>query len=231
MLRLAQLSPERTVAMETPFLGDADPDVRALAVWAIGDAGTPEVSEVLAPLVSDSDAVVRLAVVRALCAAGGDTGGAALLILAADPDAATRRAALGCISAPGGEASYSADIVGMLARALADSDAGTRHVALEALTRHPDASATPALVAIFERGGPEDQLLAIAALRASRDPAALPALEAAAASRLAPALRDAVEGAIRELREEKKSVPAEGDPPPAAIRGGTGYNLDSRSPR
>src|SRR5262249_46017407 len=115
--------------------------------------------------------------------------------LAADSDEATRRAALRCLAA------RPAPTVETFARALSDPDHTTRLIAAEALTRRPDPRATDPLVQMFKRGSPEEQTAAIAALRAAQDPAALPALEKAAASRLPHSVREPVEATIIELRK------------------------------
>lgn len=194
VLRRSRTAPEAISGLEKPFLEDPDPDVRALAVWAIGDARAPDAIEVLTPLAKDKDATVRMAVVRALCPASTRTATDAVVALAKDPDTETRRASVRCIAAK------SEPAPGVLAVALADNDKEIREAALEGLTRHPEPGAMGALLAVVTMRGAEEQLAAVTALRALRNPEAVPALEKAAAERLSPAVRDAVEAAIIDLR-------------------------------
>ena len=154
----------------------------------------PGLSPRILPLASDPEPKVRVAVVKALC--GLPEAGALdpVVTLAADPDPPTRRASVRCL------ASAPAPPPGALARALLDADRETRAIALDALARRPDRAAVPQLVQVFESGPVEEQLAAVAALRAARDPSALAPLERAASSRLPSAVRDAVEAAILDLR-------------------------------
>lgn len=194
VLRRSRAAPETISSLEKPFLEDPEPDVRALAVWAIGEAHAPDALEVLSPLAKDTEAVVRLSVVRALCPTSPTTTPEAVLALVKDPDTETRRAAVRCV------AGKSEPAPGVLALALGDGDRDIRVYAMEALTRRPERDAMEALLAAVTARRPEEQLAAVAALRALHDPAAVPALEKAAAERLSPAVRDAVEAAIIDLR-------------------------------
>src|SRR5262249_44171615 len=167
-----------------PFLLDPEPDVRALAVWAIGDARAPDAVEVLSPLAKDPAPVVRLAVVRALCPISPTSAPEAVLALVQDSDGETRRAAVRCVAAKGEPAP------GVLAVALGDGDKDVRLAALEGLRRRPQREAMEPLLAAVTARAPDEQLAAVAALRALHDPAAVPALEKAAAERLSPPVRD-----------------------------------------
>jgi len=210
VLRRSRAAPETISSLEKPFLQDPDPDVRALAVWAIGDAHAPDALEVLSPLAKDPAAVVRLTVVRALCPAGDTPAPEPVVALAQDPDTETRRDAVRCLAA------RSEPAPGVLAVALGDGDKDVRVAALEGLTRHPERGAMEPLLAAVTSRGADEQLAAVAALRALRDPAAVPALEKAAAERLSPAVRDAVESAIIDLRKTAAEPPPDAAPAPEA---------------
>jgi HEAT repeat protein len=204
VLRRSRAAPETISGLEKPFLEDSDPDVRALAVWAIGEARAPDALEVLSPLAKDPDAVVRLSVVRALCPVDARLAPEAVVALAQDPDSETRRAAVRCLAAKIEPPS------GVFALALGDGDKDVRVAALEGLTRHPERDAMEPLLAAVTARGPDEQLAAVAALRALHDPDAVPALEKAAAERLTPTVRDAVEAAIIDLRQA--TAAPSGDP-------------------
>src|SRR5262249_59879039 len=98
VLRRSRAAPETISSIEKPFLLDPEPDVRALAVWAIGDARAPHAVEVLSPLAKDPAPVVRLAVVRALCPISPTSAPEAVLALVQDSDGETRRAAVRCVA-------------------------------------------------------------------------------------------------------------------------------------
>lgn len=224
VMRRSRSAPERIVELESPYLLDRDQDVRALAAWAIGEAASPGAAASLAPLVDDPDADVRRAVTIALCKTGGEGAAEGLVRLASDQEAAVRRAAIRCF------AESASPPPEPLARALGDQDRAVRTSAIGALARHPDRSALQGLEEILRTRGAEEQRAAVSAIRALGDPGALPALETAAGSRLAPPVRDAVEATILELRKvkaardvpPKKRKPAEDDPLPAARGGGDG---------
>jgi hypothetical protein len=211
VLRRSRLGPGSTLELEVPFLSDGDPDVRALAVWAIGEARAPGALAALSPLAADPDPRVRVAVVKALCLLPEPGALDSVVALASDPEPPTRRASVRCL------ASAPSPPPGALARALLDADRETRAIALESLARRPDRGAVPQLLRVFDAGSAEDQLAAVAALRAARDPAALAPLERAAASRLPITVRDAVEAAILELRAA--ALEAQQAPPPAPQEG------------
>ncbi len=221
VLRRSRLAPDRTLELEAPFLSDGDPDVRALAVWAIGDSQAPGALAAISPLATDPDPRVRVAVVKALCAIPEAGALDPVVALASDPEPPTRRASVRCL------ASAPAPPPGALARALLDADRETRAIALESLARRPDPGAVPQLLRVFEAGTPEDQLAAVAALRAARDPAALAPLERAAASRLPMPVRDAVEAAILDLRAA--ALEAQQAPPPAP-QDGAGGPVEGKGP-
>jgi HEAT repeat protein len=194
VLRRSRAEPDRIVELQSAFLKDDDSDVRALAVWAIGDAGAKDGAAAIAPLASDPSGPVRLAVAKSLCRLGGEETIAPLTTLVSDTDDEARRAAVRCLAA------LQPPPAGLLARALGDSDDEIRKLALAALGAHPDPAALQPLIGVLQRRAPDEQLAAVTAIRSLEDPQALPALEAEAAERLSPAVRDAVESAILALR-------------------------------
>jgi hypothetical protein len=230
VLRRSRAAPDRIVELETPFLEDADPDVRALAIWAIGDAAAPDAATAVSFLVTDPAPVVRLAVVNALCSVPAREALDAVASLTSDSDVATRRAALRCL------ARSPSPPLEILDRALSDVDKDVRTTALGAIALHPDRSTLTSLLKVFEARGPDEQIAAVAALRALRDPDALPGLERAAASRLSAPVRDAVEAAILDLRaaaveeQQAATAPGEGGEGSAADRKGPGTKREAESP-
>jgi hypothetical protein len=148
-------------------------------------------------------------VVRALCPSerGGRAGG----------DRSARAGSRHRDAARGGRciAAKTTPAPGVLGTALG----GQRPRRPRGRARGPDAPPAAGCNGAAPRGGhgagTEEQLAAVAALRALRDPAAIPALEKAAAERLVPAVRDAVEAAIIDLRRAAE------EPPPAAPADGT----------
>ena len=280
VLNRSRAAPERIVELESPYLEDSDLDVRALAVWAIGDSGAPGAAAAIAPLADDKEDAVRLAVAKALCevafpagdhgtrsaapvaggsatpkdtaaaspaapsppvdAAGGSTApsqeaastsppepapGAAstlaaptgsgargsgpdarprppasveiLTRLAGDTDVLTRRVAVRClVSDPGVDA-------GVLNHALEDTDEEVRRTVLDRLVAQPRPGTLPGLVAALRFPAIDDRIEAAKAMRALKDPAALPALESIASEHLPSGVRDVVEPTILELRAAK----------------------------
>lgn len=293
VLDRARGSSEHIVDLESPYMKDSDPDVRALAVWAMGDSKNPDAVGAVAALAGDHEPSVRLAVARALCrlgqgtlaqnesdgsetqptspAAGQDGAEAnrptspetsapadrplenaageridardvplseqrpkgedgrvgdatiapqpaqtpsresdegapkpstpapgpgldALVALSQDSDTDTRREVIRCF------AEAPAPPSGIFPRALLDTDKNVRALALAALMHHPEIGSLPQLRAAFESKDLEEQVAAVAAIRALKDPEAIPLLEGAASSRLSASVREAVESAILELR-------------------------------
>jgi HEAT repeat protein len=194
VLRRARLAPETIVPLTAPYLTDPDPDVRALAVWAIGQRGIPGAASALAPLVADPDEQVRVSTAAALCRVEEADAATPLIALAGDSAPAVRRLAVECL------AKLDPFVEGVMPRALEDLDRTVRAIALAALARRPEPEALEKLGRIVKTGAVDEQLAAVEAIRRLANPAAIPDLEAAASSRLPATVRDAVEAAIVELR-------------------------------
>jgi hypothetical protein len=201
VLRRARAAPERVADLEAPYLSDTDRDVRALAVWAIGEAASGEATPKLVPLVGDADEAVRRSVAIALCRTGGEGAIESLTRLSSDADPEVRREAVRCFAA------MDSSPAEPLVRALGDDDAATRVAALEAIRRRPLPEALGALAAVVRRRGPAEQSRAVAAILAIGDPGRCPISKRRRA-------RGSIQGSGTISKKRSSRFAASGTPPP-----------------
>jgi HEAT repeat protein len=145
-------------------LRDSEPFVRFAAAMAIGDAKIVSLKDEVLKLVDDNDPNVRIAVRYALHRLGDYRFSHDLEKTARDPDPGVRgntAIALGRIE--------DASAVKVLAPMLKDANPGVRLQVAEALWRHGDEHGFEALVAATVSAYPDDVIVAMLALSATRN--------------------------------------------------------------
>lgn len=163
---LETAAPDEGAAWIRAALWDDHAAVRFAACLAVGRLRDAESTGTIRARVSDVDANVQVAALFALHRLGREenTGRMATYLLAGD-DVTLRRNAglvLGMMDEP--------SAVKVLARAMEDRDPGVRHHALEAMARLGNREARQELTFMTNAGIGPEEVFAIAALAATRDP-------------------------------------------------------------
>lgn len=148
-------------------LSDEHPGVRYAACMVIGKTGDKGAETQIRKALDDRDMNVRVAAIYALHRLGDKqyTGQLAGYVLT-HPDVVVRRNAAIAISMLGDKSAIT-----VLARAMKDGDEGVRHHALEGMARLGNKEAARELAFMANSGIGSEEVFAINALAATRDPA------------------------------------------------------------